>query len=73
MTYGAAARLRVRRRNVKAVVIPSSQPITAVARMIQTSDARVDPNAQLSSTVRVLTEISTISTTIRPTNANAPV
>ena len=52
-------------------MIPSSHPITAVARMIHTSEARVDPNAQLSFTVRVLTEISTIRTTINPTNANA--
>jgi hypothetical protein len=56
---------------VNPVAIPSNQPITAVARMIHTSDARVDPNAQLTFTVRVFAEISTIRTAINPTNAKA--
>ena len=56
---------------VNAVAIPSNQPITAVARMIQTSDARVAPKAQLTFTVRVFAEINTMRTAISPTNAKA--
>jgi hypothetical protein len=41
--------------------MPSSHPSTAVARMIQTSDAVVDPNAQESLTLRVFTEMSTLA------------
>ncbi len=67
----AQSRRRVRRPKTSAVVIPSSHPITAVARMIQTSEALVEPNAQLSFTVRVFTEISTIRTTSSPTIAKA--
>ncbi len=39
--------------------------------MIHTSDARVDPNAQLTFTVRVFAEINTMRTAIKPTNAKA--
>ena len=63
----------MRLRKANPVAIPSNHPITAVARMIHTSEARVEPNAQLSLTVRVLTEIRTIRTTSKPTNATAHV
>lgn len=46
--------------------------MTAAARMIQTTDAVVEPNAQLNSTVRVFAEMRTIRTAIRATNAVAP-
>ncbi len=39
--------------------------------MIQTSDARVAPKAQLTFTVRVFAEINTMRTAINPTNAKA--
>jgi len=50
-------------------VIPSNQPIRVLARMIHTSEAFVDPNAQLSFTPRVLTEMRTTRMTSRTTNA----
>ena len=46
-------RRRVRKRNATLVTIPSSQPSTALATMIQTSDACPDPTTQLSFTWRV--------------------
>ena len=44
---------RVRRRTTTAVAIPSSQPKMAAARMIQESDARVEPTTQSSFAVCV--------------------
>jgi len=52
--HGAKFLRRVRNRKITLVTIPNSHPRIAVTRMIQTSDWRVDPNTQLTLTVRVL-------------------
>ncbi len=46
--------------------------MTAAARMIQTSEACVDPNAQLSLTLPVFAEMRTISNASRAMNRKAP-
>ena len=46
--------------------------MTAAARMIQTSEACVDPNVQLSLTLPVFAEMSTMSKAISATKRKAP-
>ncbi len=53
------------------VTIPSSQPSTALATMIQTSEACPEPTTQLSLTWRVLAATSAIKTTSKATRLNA--
>ena len=53
------------------VVIPSSQPSTAAAMMIQTSEAWLVPTSQLSSTWRVFATASVITITRSATSAKA--
>lgn len=65
--------LRVRWRTTVLVVIPSSQPSTAEARMIQTSEAWVEPTTQSSLTAAVFAAARAISTTISTTSKQAQV
>ena len=53
------------------VVIPSSQPSTVAARMMQTSEAWLVPMSQLSFTWRVLATASAITITRSAISANA--
>lgn len=64
---------RVRNRKTTLVTIPKSHPRIAVTRMIQTSDWCVEPNTQLTLTLRVLATTSAITTTSRTTRAPAHV
>ncbi len=64
---------RVRRRKTSLVRIPSNQPSTAAARMIQTSDAWPVPTTQLSFTCRVFATTSAIRTTSRAMKPTAHV
>src|SRR5947209_18032756 len=72
-TAYAGRRRRVRNLKTTLVKIPSSQPRTAAARMIQTSDAWPVPTTQLSFTCRVFAATSAISTTSSATRPNAQV
>ncbi len=53
------------------VAMPISQPSTAAARMIQTSEAWLVPTTQLSFTWRVFAIASAITRTRSPTTMNA--
>ena len=61
--FAPPLRRRVRKRNATLVTIPSSQPSTALATMIHTSEACPEPTTQLSFTWRVLAIASAIRTT----------
>src|SRR2546423_13056705 len=67
--HGAKFLRRVRNRKITLVTIPNSHPRIAVTRMIQTSDWRVDPNTQLTLTVRVLAATRAIRITSSATRA----
>lgn len=62
---------RVRRRKTTLVVIPSSQPSTAALRTIQTSDAVLESNTQLTFTWRVFAAASAATTTTSAASTNA--
>jgi hypothetical protein len=55
------------------VAIPKSHPRIAVTRMIQTSDWRVEPTAQLTLTLRVLATMRAIRITSRAMRAETHV
>ena len=64
---------RVRRRKTIPVTIPSSQPSRAATRMIQTSDAWLEPTTQLSFTYRVFATASAMTMTSSAMLTNAQV
>src|SRR6478672_6462854 len=72
-TAYAGRRRRVRNLKTMLVTMPSSQPRTAAARMIQTSDAWPVPTTQLSFTCRVFATTSEIKRTSSATRPNAQV
>ena len=73
LDHGQRDRLvrRARRRTTRAVVIPSNQPKRAAARMIQESDARVEPMTQSSFAGCAFAEARMTSTTSSATNTPA--